>query len=113
LHAIGTTQVEVLADDLLKKGPPRQRTVKHLRKREFRLQNRQAIAVAGRTVLGRKRMWQPAQPFTEHRLDLALIQPIRQTLDPTRVFTRENPVVERLVLQAPAPELALQPLVPV
>ena len=50
---VGAADVEVVADDLLEEHPARHRFVQHLGQREFGLQDRQLVAVAGGAILPR------------------------------------------------------------
>src|SRR4051812_118294 len=59
LHHVGSANVKVLPNDLLKQNATVQWPVQNLREREFRLQDRQIVTVAGFSILRGERMWEP------------------------------------------------------
>jgi hypothetical protein len=63
LHVLGASEVDVVAQHLLKEQPAGKRTIEHLRAGELGLPNKQLIPKAGGAILGRKRMRQAFGPF--------------------------------------------------
>ena len=86
LHPIGSAEIEILPDHFLEEATARERSVQYLGQCELRLQDREPIPVACGPMLGRKRMRQPPEPFAKHRLDLLLIERLRQPLHPSGVI---------------------------
>jgi hypothetical protein len=110
LHLIGPTEVEILADDFLEEAAARVRSVKHVRERELRLEDRELIAVAGGAVGRCKGMGQATQPLPEDRVDLGGIEGVRDALHAPAVGTRPDAVVQRFERDLAHGQLAFQPL---
>ena len=72
------------------------RTVQDLSQREFRLQDRDVVTIAGLAVGSGVRVRQLRQPFTQQRIDLRCGQAVAHFLQAFRVCAREDAVVERL-----------------
>ena len=70
LHLIGTTDVEILADDFFEEAAPGEWPIKDLGQGELGLQDRELIPIAGCPVGGGERMREATQPLAEDRLDL-------------------------------------------
>src|SRR5712691_10596006 len=113
LHLVGTPNVEIFADDLFEEDPSRERLVEYLGQREFRLQDRERVANAGRAVLGREGMREPAKPLPQEGVDLLCAEFVADPLEGSRVFAREDPVVECFVPDVAAFQLTLRVLVAV
>ena len=94
LHLVWTPQVQVFTDDVLKQDATREGTIQDLGEREFRLQNREVIPVAGATVLSRERMGQASQPFAQQAIDPFCRQPVTDRLQLGRVGTGQKAIIE-------------------
>jgi hypothetical protein len=70
LHLVGTTDIEVLPDDLLEEHATGHWLVEDLGQRELGLKDRQLVSNVPRTVLRREGMRQSAEPFPEQRIDV-------------------------------------------
>src|SRR5206468_4634921 len=61
-HAVGTTEVEILANDRLEEVPPLHRAVKHVGETHLKLRDSEAMVVAGGAVRRCHRPGQPVRP---------------------------------------------------
>ena len=77
-----------------KKHATRARSVQDLGQGELGLQDRQVIAIAGSTVLGRERMGQTCQPLAQQGVDLGGGQTVAELLQSLGVGTAQNAVVQ-------------------
>lgn len=90
----GRPQVEVLADDLLKRAAPGPRPVEHLGAGELRLQDGGLKVIAGGVVRGREGVRSPSPPLGYHGSDLVFGQVIGELLRAGRIGTGEQPIVQ-------------------
>jgi hypothetical protein len=60
LDLVRAADVEILPDNFLEKHAAAHRAIQHLSEREFRLQDRQLIAIAGTAICDCEWMWQLA-----------------------------------------------------
>jgi hypothetical protein len=93
LHVIGTTEVEILADDFFEEAAARVGPVEDLRQRELGLEDRELIAIASGAVRGGEGMRESAQPLAEDRLDLGGVEAVGDPLHPGRRRTGADPIV--------------------
>ena len=100
LDLVGSSEVEMLADHLLEEDPPAQRSVQHLGQRKLGLEDRELVAVAGPLIVGGERVRQPGEPLAQQRVDLLGPQCVADRLRPSRVRAAQQPVVERLEVDA-------------
>jgi hypothetical protein len=70
LDLIGTTDIEVLSDDLFEQRAATGRTIQDLGQTELGLEDGELIAVAGPLIGGRERVGQALQPLPGEGLDL-------------------------------------------
>ena len=110
---VGAADVEVVADDLLEEDPPRHRRIEHLGQREFGLQDRGLVAVAGGLILGGERVRQIAQPLAQQRVDVLGSQTVADPLQPVHVVDGGEPIVERFEADTGLGGLAFGPFVAV
>ena len=113
LHLIRPAEVEILADDFFEEPAAGAGPIEHLGQREFGLQDRELIAIAGGAVGGGEGMRQTAEPLAEHGVDLRRIEGVGDPLHARGVVAGPDAVVERVVGDAALRELAFEPLVPV
>jgi len=111
--AIRSADVEVVADDLLEKDPPRHRRIQHLGQRKLGLQDRQLIALAGGFVMGGERIGQDLEPLAQQRVDLFGTQTVADPLQPVHVVDHGEPIVERFEADTGLGGLAFGPFVAV
>src|SRR3974377_1227994 len=95
LDLLGTTEIEVLADDLLEEHAAMRRAVEHLGQGKLGLQDRDVVAVPGFSIRLGERVWQAAQPLAQQAVDLFGRQSVPDLLQLFGGGTAEGPVVAR------------------
>ena len=113
LHAVRPAEVQILPNEVLEEQPAAQRAIQHLGETELGLQDGQLVAIARLAIPAGEGMRQAVQPLAKEGVDLVGRQPVAQGLQPPRVGTRQDPVVQGLEGDPPLGELPLHVLVAV
>src|SRR5713101_535501 len=113
LHLVGPAQVQVIADDVLEEDPARLRTVQHLGQREFRLQDRDVVTVAGLAIRRGVGVRQLRQPLTQQGVDFGRRQAVADLLQTLGGSARKDAVVKRFESDAFLGQLPLHVFVTV
>src|SRR5690349_9456546 len=79
--AIGSTQVEIVANDRFEELATLQRPIEDLRETQLELTDGESMVVSRRTLQGSHRPWQPAGPSAEEGLDLVGTEGIARGLE--------------------------------
>jgi hypothetical protein len=87
-HAVGSSQVKILADDRFKEVAVLHRAIKDLGQTDFELTDREAVIAAGRAFLAGHRPGQAMRPAVEEGLDVGWTEGITRGLERGRVGTR-------------------------
>ena len=113
LHLVGPAQVEILAHDFFEEAAAGAGPIEDLGQGEFRLEDRELVAIAGAAMRGREGMREAAEPLADDRVDLRGIEGVGDPLHARRLRTGADAIVEGLVRDVTLRELALEPLMPV
>jgi hypothetical protein len=113
LHAVGSTDVEVVADDLLEKLAAMKRPVEDLGQADLHLQQAELVAEASPAIGGGEGMREAAQPVAEEALDGFGRKRVADLLQHFRLSAGEKAVIEFLVRDAAMSQLPLGPLMAV
>src|ERR1700704_115684 len=100
VDAVGTPEVEVLADDGLEEVPALDRAIEYLSQADFELAEGQLVIVAGRAFVGGHRPREPLRPAVEEPLNVGGAERIADGLQRGRVGAGQEPVVEALKANA-------------
>src|SRR5205807_312196 len=100
LHLVGSSDIQVLANDFLEEDPAGDRTIQDLGQRELGLQHRDLIPVTGLPVFPRKWMRQLAEPFPQQAIDLLPRQAVAERLNSFGIVARQDAVIQRLITDA-------------
>src|SRR6266545_3055011 len=113
LDTVWSSEVEVLPDDLLEELATRKRSPENLGKAELHLPDREAVRVAGGTVLAGEGVGQPGEPTTEEQVHVIWAERIADLLQRLGLLAGQKSVVERLEADSLLAELLFDPLVAV
>src|SRR5712691_11149578 len=112
-HAIGPSEIQVLADDGFKEVPALHRPIEDLGQTDFELAEGEAMIVSRRALAGGHRPRQPLRPAVKEALDVGGAKGVAGGLQCGGVGAGEKPIVEALEANAIATEALLDPLVTV
>ena len=112
-HAIGPSQIQVLADHRFKEVSPLHRPIEDLRETDFELAERKTMVVTRGALSGGHRPWQSLRPAVKEGLDVSGAEGIAGGLQPGRVGAGEKAIVEARTANAIATEALLDPLMTV
>ena len=90
LHVIGPADVEVLADHFLEEDAAGGGTVEDLGQGELSLKDRNVVAIAGCSILGREGVRDARQPLPEQRVDLVGRESIAELLQSSGIGSSER-----------------------
>ena len=97
LHVIGPAEVEILAHDLFEQMAACARPVEDLGQGEFRLEDRELVAIPRGTVGGGEGMRQAAEPLAHDGVDFRRIQGLGDALHAGGRVSGPDAIVERFV----------------
>ena len=92
LHVIGPADVEVLADHFLEEDAAGGGTVEDLGQGELSLKDRNVVAIAGCSILGREGVRDARQPLPEQRVDLVGRESIAELLQSSGIVQLRTPL---------------------
>ena len=96
LHVIGPADVEVLADHFLEEDAAGGGTVEDLGQGELSLKDRNVVAIAGCSILGREGVRDARQPLPEQHVDLVGRESIAELLQSSGIGAAQNAIVQGL-----------------
>jgi hypothetical protein len=94
-HLVGTTEIEVVADDFLEEDPSGERAIQDLGEGERCLEDREVIAVAtSPAIRPGEGMGKDSKPLSGEAVDLGGVEAITDGLEAPGLFAGSEPIVE-------------------
>jgi hypothetical protein len=81
-HAVGSTEVDVVADDLFEEDPHSNGTVEDLGERELGLKDRDVVAIPRSAFRDGERMRKAGRPLAHEAVDLLVVEAVADPLQP-------------------------------
>src|SRR5579864_2766811 len=112
-HAIGASEVEILADECLEEVPSLYRAVEHVGETYLKLRDGETMIVAGRAIRDGRWPGQPLRPAIEEGLHVGRAQRVACSLEGRGIRAGQESIVEARAPDALPAQALLHPLVPI